>query len=198
MFPEPSIGLRRFEQELVVSPVKERQQYKIIGDCIMFDMLPGLMLPYLDSSEPETKDPFRLVTKNREIVMQGENACSLSDSEWLIVHRLNNVKSHALTIAELCDPDLGVAVWEAGCVPQWESLGNLASKINGKFLKSDIVATVKYSKTNNEFSLHLPTNTEESTHENDIETKFEPDKQSKTKKAAKRKTDAQRNPPPCR
>lgn len=170
------------------------KRYRITGLEIMFDLCP------VDTQNITAKsngNPYRLITKNREIVMQGENACSLSDTKWLIVHRLNNTKSRSLTVDELCDAKTGEAVWEINCVPQTPTLRSYASEVNAVLAKSGIIATLRFSEKTAAFTLQLP---EVQDNENNIETETpterEPESTAKAKAPAKRKSDARRNPMP--
>lgn len=127
----------------------DSRHIRIIGPTILFELNPAAMAEALsfgrgDSEAAEKKK--MLNTKNREIVIQGENACKLSETEWLIVHRLNESEDRRMSIDELCDSEQGEAVWPINNVPTEKSRGNYANSISSKLLEGGIMAKIRHEE----------------------------------------------------
>ncbi len=133
------------------------KHYRLEGEEILFELIPSTMrMKPVESNA--ARNPLQLVTKNEEIIIQGDNACSLSYSEWLIVHRLNETKSRTMSIDDACNEELGERLWEINDVPGTEYLRSLASKITTKLSKGGIIARIRFSRNENfhGFSLTIP------------------------------------------
>lgn len=135
------------------------KRYKVVGIEIFFDLIPAHMRHDTTESKPDTRNPLRLNTKNREIVIQGENAAKLSETEWLLIHRLyeagRKTGIYALTIDQLCDPEQGEALWGINDVPTSQTLRNLAYNAGDKLTKANIFVPIRFSAPENGFSMTI-------------------------------------------
>lgn len=124
----------------------DSRHYKIVGPKILFDLTPAELADVFSFGGGEDlTDKKKLITKNRGIVMQYENACKLSDAQWLLVDRLNNAKGNVLTTDDACDEKKGEQLWTLNNVPKVPSLRNLASDVTTELQKAGITVSVKYS-----------------------------------------------------
>lgn len=176
------------------------KRYKVVGFEIMFDLCPAVAKS--ETASVTGHDPYKLITKNREIVMQGENAAKLSENEWLLVHRLNEAGhqtgKYFLSLDQLCDSEQGEPLWGINDIPTPQTLRNLAYNAGNKLTKANIFASIKFSVQENGFTLVIYNeNLEEQSHDDqysettsDPETPPEPIGRGKQKKATKRNADA--------
>lgn len=75
---------------------------------------------------------------NKGIVIQGQNACTLSDTEWEILSRIFYSARKAVTISELCDSKLGMPLWDINRCPENPQLLHWAKRINNKLAGAGI------------------------------------------------------------
>lgn len=81
---------------------------------------------------------------NRGIVIQGENACVLPDTQWEILRRLLRSKEKSITVSELCDPALGESIWDINRAPENPSLAHFAKSITAKLAGAHMTIRVGF------------------------------------------------------
>lgn len=121
---------------------------KIRGKDIEFRFFPHYIAEALKKQDVSgvvgVEKPKKLITKNRGIVMQGEKACVLPDTQWEILTRIFYSIRKAVTISELCDPKQGVPIWDYKRAPDSPSLDHLAKGINDKLASAGILLRVSH------------------------------------------------------
>ena len=112
-----------------------------IDNRIEFERLIADAETFLGRTKPICK-PINM--QNRGIVIQGENAVTLSDTEWEVLRRLLYSERKAVTISEFCDTKLGEPLWDINRAPENPSLAHLAKRINSKLACADITFRVGF------------------------------------------------------
>lgn len=129
---------------------------KIRGPHVAFSYLPGEIAEVIPDKEEVTGQASKkLITKNRCIVMLGENACHLSDTKWLIVHRLNSIENHCMTLDDACSNEKGEKIWTSGKAPDSKVIRNYLSDMSTKLKEANIFVSFSYSESEMLFTMNF-------------------------------------------